>query len=285
MIEGFPASPTDDQFKAFCAAVASSGAVALFHAVGITPEAPTREAAFQGGAPVQTYVVTPDDWLDARADYSSAKAGDRYHKTLYNNLKVPVGFKKSLEERKFRITEEEVSQLWSAIYLSIALVYLLLGMLYNNFLQPLLIMISIPLAMIGVFAAFVIMDFSFDSTAYIGCILLGGIVVNNAILLIDNINRHLRRTKNIIEAVAIGAKERVRPIFMTSATTVMGMLPMIIFRKADASDIWSSLALCTVGGLTTSAILILFVLPIFYYLFYKLQNFVFKPKAEGVLAD
>jgi HAE1 family hydrophobic/amphiphilic exporter-1 len=139
-------------------------------------------------------------------------------------------------------------------------------------------MISIPLALIGVFYAFVIMDYSFDSTAYIGCILLGGIVVNNSILLIDNINRHLKQTKNIIDAITIGAKERIRPIFMTSATTVLGMMPLIILKKADSSDIWSSLALCTVGGLTTSAFLILFVLPIFYYLFYKLQKNIFNPK-------
>lgn len=212
-----------------------------------------------------------------RWDYlGSSKAGDRYHKTLFNNLEVPVGFKKSLEERKFRITEEEVGQLWSAILLSAVLIYLLLGILYENFFQPILIMISIPLALIGVFYAFVIMDYSFDSTAYIGCILLAGIVVNNSILLIDNINRHLRETKNIIESISIGAKERIRPIFMTSATTVLGMLPLIILKKADASDIWSSLALCTVGGLTTSAFFILFVLPIFYYLFYKLQGFIFK---------
>ena len=213
-----------------------------------------------------------------RWDYlGSSRAGDRYHKTLFNNLKVPVGFKKSLEERKFEITQEEVGQLWSAILLSAVLIYLLLGILYENFFQPLLIMISIPLALIGVFYAFVIMDYSFDSTAYIGCILLGGIVVNNAILLIDNINRHLKDNKNIIESITVGAKERIRPIFMTSTTTVLGMMPLIILKKADASDIWSSLALCTVGGLTTSAILILFVLPIFYYLFYKLQRFIFKP--------
>lgn len=212
-----------------------------------------------------------------RWDYlGSSRAGDRYHKTLFKNLKVPVGFKKSLEDRKFEITEEEVEQLWSAILLSVVMIYLLLGILYENFFQPLLIMISIPLALIGVFYAFVIMDYSFDSTAYIGCILLGGIVVNNAILLIDNINRHLRDTRNIIESVALGAKERIRPIFMTSTTTVLGMMPLIILKKADASDIWSSLALCTVGGLTTSAILILFVLPVFYYLFYKLQRFIFR---------
>jgi len=210
-------------------------------------------------------------------DYlGSAKAGDRFHRTLYENLQVPVGFKKSLEERRFEISEEEEGQLKWAIFLSIALIFLVLGMLYESFLQPLLIILSIPLALIGVFIAFVLWDFSFDSTGYIGVILLSGIVVNNAIILIDNINRYVRKTGKIVESIAIGTKERIRPIFMTSMTTVLGMLPMVLFRESTAtqSDIWSSLALCIVGGLTSSAILILLVLPIFYYLLFKLQNFI-----------
>jgi len=209
-------------------------------------------------------------------DYlGSNKAADRFHKTIYKNLKVPVGFTKSLEERRFRMTDEEEDQLNSAIILSLLLIYLILGILYENFLQPLLIMLSIPLALIGVFIAFVVMDYSFDSTAYIGVILLSGIVVNNAILLIDNINRHLKLTKKIIDSIVIATKERIRPIFMTTMTTVLGMLPLVIFKEngAGKSDIWSSLALCTVGGLTSSAILILLILPIFYYLFFKLQKF------------
>ncbi len=212
-----------------------------------------------------------------RWDYmGSNRAADRFHKTIYSNLQVPVGFKKSLEERKFRITEEEQKQLNFAIILSLVLIYLILGMLYEDLLQPLLIMLSIPLALIGVFIAFTLMDYAFDSTAYIGVILLGGIVVNNAILLIDNINHHLARSRRIVEAIAIATRERIRPIFMTSTTTVLGMLPMIIFKQADKNDIWSSLALCTVGGLTTSAILILFVLPVVYFLFLKLKQFVLE---------
>jgi len=210
-----------------------------------------------------------------RWDYmGSNRSGDRYHKTVFKNLELPVGFKKSLEERKFRITEEEQKQLNFAIALSLVLIYLILGMLYEDLLQPLLIMLSIPLALIGVFIAFTVMDYSFDSTAYIGVILLSGIVVNNAILLIDNINHHLARSGRVVEAIAVATKERIRPIFMTSTTTVLGMLPMIIFKQADKSDIWSSLALCTVGGLTTSAVLILFVLPVVYFLFLRLKQFV-----------
>lgn len=210
-------------------------------------------------------------------DYlGSAKAGDRFHRTLYDKLQVPVGFKKSLEERRYQISEEEEEQLNLAIILSLALILLLLGMLYESFLQPFLIILAVPLALIGVFIAFVLWDYSFDSTGYIGVILLSGIVVNNAILLIDNINRHVKQSKKIVESIAIATKERIRPIFMTSMTTVLGMLPLVLRSKAIAtqSDIWSSLALCIVGGLTTSAILILLVLPIFYYLLHRLQKFI-----------
>ncbi len=218
-----------------------------------------------------------------RWDYlGSAKSADRFHKTIYNNLKLPPGFKKSLDERRFRMTEKEEGQIFFAIGLSLFLIYLILGILYENFFQPFLIMLSIPLALIGVFIAFVVMEYSFDSTAYIGVILLFGIVVNNAILLIDNINQHMLKNNNIVQAIAIGTKERIRPIFMTTATTVLGMLPMILFKNPYSTDIWSSLALCTVGGLTTSATLILFVLPIFYYFMYKLQKFIFPGKKINV---
>jgi HAE1 family hydrophobic/amphiphilic exporter-1 len=217
-------------------------------------------------------------------DYlGSAKIAQRFHDTLYERLQVPPGFKKSLEQFRWRMTEEEEGQLWYALLLSFGLIVLLLGILYESFFQPFIIVASIPLALIGVFIAFVVMDYSFDSTAYIGIILLMGIVVNNSIILIDNINRHLRQTNKLVESIVIGTKERIRPIFMTSMTTILGMLPLVILREgtsASQSDIWSSLALCTVGGLTTSALLIPFVLPIFYYLFYKLQKFILGTRAK-----
>jgi HAE1 family hydrophobic/amphiphilic exporter-1 len=220
-------------------------------------------------------------------DYlGSAKTAQRFHDGLYEQLEVPPGFKKSLEQFTYLMTEEEKGQLWYAIFLSFGLIVLALGMLYESFFQPFLIVLAIPLALIGVFLAFVIADFSFDSTAFIGIILLMGIVVNNSIILIDNINRHLRQTNKLIESIVIGTKERIRPIFMTTMTTVLGMLPMVILRESGSSgqtDIWSSLALCTVGGLTASAILIPFVMSIFYYQFYKLQKFILKGKEDTPL--
>ena len=220
-------------------------------------------------------------WAMVQWDYlGSAKSGDRFHKTVYNNLQVPVGFSKSLDERRWRLSEEEEGQLMWAMIISAGLILLILGILYESFFQPFLIFLAVPLALIGVFIAFWKLDYSFDSAAYIGVILLMGIVVNNAILLIDNINRHVKETNRIIESIAVATKERIRPILMTTLTTVLGMLPLLLIHKGGAKgDIWTNLALCTVGGLTTSALLILLVLPIFYYQFYKFQIFLGRSKA------
>ena len=228
-------------------------------------------------------------WAMVQWDYlGSAKAGDRFHKTLYNNLQLPVGFSKSLDERRFRLSEEEEHQLWWAIWISMGLIYLILGILYEDFFQPFLVMLTIPLSLIGVFLAFWLLDFSFDASGYIGIILMMGIVVNNAILLIDNINHHIEKTSKIIESIVIGTKERIRPIIMTTLTAVLGMLPLILLRDSGSKgDIWTNLAVCTIGGLTSSTLLILFVMPICYYRFYQLHKFISSQgkKSQPPVAD
>jgi HAE1 family hydrophobic/amphiphilic exporter-1 len=135
-----------------------------------------------------------------------------------------------------------------------------------GFSHPFFILLAVPLALIGVFVAFVIADFPFDSSAYIGVILLGGIVVNNSILLVDHINLRRKQGLSLLEAVLKGARERVRPIFLTTCTTVLGMFPMVLIQVEEGRrQIWSSLALSAVGGLISSTIFILIVIPIFYF--------------------
>jgi HAE1 family hydrophobic/amphiphilic exporter-1 len=143
---------------------------------------------------------------------------------------------------------------------------MILAALYESFVTPFFVLLAVPLALIGVFVAFVVAGAPFDPTAYIGVILLAGIVVNNAILLVDHINLRRKQGLGLLEAVVRGTKDRIRPIFMTTATTVFGMLPLLLIgAEANKRQIWSSLALCTVGGLTTSTVLILIVIPVLYY--------------------
>ena len=123
-----------------------------------------------------------------------------------------------------------------------------------------------PLGLIGVFAAFTLAKYPFDPSAYIGIILLIGIVVNNAILLVDHINLKRKQGMEFREAIIVGTRERIRPIFMTTSTTVFGILPMLIIQmEKGQQQIWSTSGLTTAGGLITSTMFILIVIPIFYY--------------------
>lgn len=193
-----------------------------------------------------------------------AKAGQRFKETIFSRLDLPPGFSASLEQT-WRITEEEEKQIIFAIIFSLLIIYMILASLYESFIHPFFILMAVPLALIGVFVAFVVADYNFDSAAYIGVILLGGIVVNNSILLVDHINLRRREGLSILDAVLQGAKERVRPIFLTTSTTVLGMLPMVLFKVEEGrKHIWSSLALSTVGGLISSTLFILVAIPIFY---------------------
>ncbi|MFQ6109307.1 MAG: efflux RND transporter permease subunit [Candidatus Aminicenantales bacterium] len=193
------------------------------------------------------------------------KAAERYKKTVFSKLRLPPGFSATLEEQ-WRLTEEEKGQIKFAIIFSLVIIFMILASLYESIIQPFFIILAVPLALIGVFVAFVIADFPFDSSAYVGVILLGGIVVNNSILLVDHINLKKKQGMGIREAVLKGARERVRPIFLTTSTTVLGMLPLVLIQlEIGRQQIWSSLALSAVGGLISSTIFILIAIPIFYY--------------------
>ena len=141
-----------------------------------------------------------------------------------------------------------------------------LASLYESFIRPFFVLLAVPLALIGVFIAFVIVDIAFDSSAYIGLILLGGIAVNNSILLVDRIHLRKKQGISLLEAVLEGTKERIRPIFMTTGTTVLGMLPLVLFQAEEGRmGIWHTLALSTMGGLISSTIFILITVPMFYF--------------------
>jgi HAE1 family hydrophobic/amphiphilic exporter-1 len=195
-----------------------------------------------------------------------AKAEERYRKAVFAGLQLPAGFSATLEE-EWRMTEQEKSQIVAAIIFSLILIFMILSALYESFIHPFFIMFAVPLALIGVFVGFVLTKYPFDSSAYIGIVLLGGIVVKNAILLVDHIKLKRQQGLSLAEAVIKGTQERIRPIFMTTSTTVCGMLPLLLL-QAESSvkrQIWSTLALSTLGGLVSSTMFILIVIPIFYY--------------------
>ena len=126
-------------------------------------------------------------------------------------------------------------------------------------------MFSIPFAFSGVVVTLGVTNTPLSMTAYIGIILLVGIVVNNAIVLIDYINLLRTRGSDLRNSVVDSGRQRLRPVLITTLTTILGMLPMAI-STGDGSAAWRPLALVVVGGLTVSTIVTMVIIPVLYYI-------------------
>jgi multidrug efflux pump subunit AcrB len=193
------------------------------------------------------------------------KLGQRFVESVIQSTHLPPGYK--LEESGyFSMSDKETQQIYLVLAVSLVLVFMVTAALFESLRQPFAVLLTVPLALIGVFLIFYLTDTNFDRNAYIGVILLGGIVVNNAILLIHHINKLREQGDDLIPAIINATEDRVRPILMTTLTTVLGLLPLVIFAEEQAS-MWYTLALATIGGLLSSAPLVLFVIPSFYFSF------------------
>jgi len=149
----------------------------------------------------------------------------------------------------------------------VLLVYAVMASQYESLRDPFIIMFSIPTASIGVVGGLLLTGTSFSMQAYIGVIMLAGIVVSNAILLVDYINT-LRRRDGVPlrEAVEIGGRTRLRPVLMTSIATMLGLVPMAI-GIGDGGELQAPLARVVIGGLLASTIVTLVLVPAVYTLF------------------
>jgi HAE1 family hydrophobic/amphiphilic exporter-1 len=163
-----------------------------------------------------------------------------------------------------RNQQESGSSMGLAFMVGILFVYLIMVALYNSYIYPLVVLFSIPLAMIGALYAIGLAGKSLSFFAVLGIIMLMGLVAKNAILLVDFTNR-LREEEgySVKEALLAAGRERLRPILMTTLTMILGMLPIALSSSAGAE--WKSgLAWALVGGLTSSMMLTLIVVPIVY---------------------
>ncbi|MBI4335568.1 MAG: efflux RND transporter permease subunit, partial [Candidatus Omnitrophica bacterium] len=142
-------------------------------------------------------------------------------------------------------------------------VYMVLASLYENYTQPFIIMVAVPLAMVGITLSLWLTRTTVSMGVIVGIIMLGGIVVNNAIILIDRVNLLRLKGLNSVKAIVLSGQNRLRPILMTTTTTILGLLPMAI-ESSENAGLWSPLAITVIGGLTSSTILTLFVIPCIY---------------------
>ncbi|MBN1793932.1 MAG: efflux RND transporter permease subunit [Candidatus Omnitrophica bacterium] len=161
---------------------------------------------------------------------------------------------------------ERYKQLIFVFVITVLLVYLVLASLFESYVQPFLIMLTVPLAAIGVTIALIKTHTSITQGVMIGSIMLAGIVVNNAIVMVDHINLLRRKGYRLHRAIVVGSQDRLRPIMMTTLTTVLGLVPMAI-GKSESSSLWSPLAITVIGGLISSTCLTLFIIPGMYLLF------------------
>ena len=176
-----------------------------------------------------------------------------------------------------------------ALYVMVFLVFAVLASLFESYSQPLIIMVTVPMGAIGAILALFITHKPVTMGVFIGLIILGGIVVNNAIILVDRINHLVRKEENAflgttsngeellrresLKAVLKAGEHRLRPILMTTLTTILGLVPMALDRSESAT-LWSPLAITVIGGLTVSTILTLFIVPALYMIFEDIEKFV-----------
>jgi len=196
-----------------------------------------------------------------------ARLGDLIHENLIANTQVPPGYTIESSDTGFFIDDEERNQIWMVLAVALLLVYMVTAALFESLTQPLCVILTVPMALIGVYLIFFYTEAAFTREAYVGVIMMLGIVVNNAILLVDHVNGIRRRSGQLALADAIvqGTLERVRPILMTTTTTVLGLLPLVLFGDPAGTNIWDALALVLIGGLLSSTIFVLTITPAVYH--------------------
>lgn len=199
----------------------------------------------------------------------SSKMAGRFQNKVMDTYQLPAGYSFVKEDRKY-MEDDEYDEIYMIIGFSILLVFLVTASLFESLLHPFVVILTIPLGLIGVFFIFFFLDETFNRDAYMGAIILAGISVNNSIILINHINDLRKHGFDILKAIIIGTSQRIRPILMTTATTVIGILPLIIETEKD-KNFWYTLSITTVGGMIASTIFVLFFIPVLYALVERLK--------------
>lgn len=202
---------------------------------------------------------------------------------IMSSISLPPRYSWSMGEDYRRYREGEAGAMFSLI-LALILVYIIMASLFESFIHPLTIMFSIPFAFTGVSFSFYLLNIPLDDLTQMGLLLLSGVVVNNAIVLVDYINRLRNTGMDTGSAIIKGGCDRLRPILMTALTTILGLLPMVmplllpsLFGPLEGgAGMWAPMGLLVLTGLATSTFLTLIILPTIYSLMDSLGNLLKK---------
>jgi HAE1 family hydrophobic/amphiphilic exporter-1 len=179
-------------------------------------------------------------------------------------FELPPGYRIAMGD-EFQNMEEDQRNFASILLLALILIYIVMAALFESYLLPLSILTTVPLAFLGVYWVLFITRTSMDTVAFIGCILMVGVVVNNGIVIVDRINQLRAGDMPRFEAILQGGRDRLRPVLMTAITTILGSMPLAIGPPlGDPAAV--SLGRAMIGGLIGGTFLTLFVVPLFYAL-------------------
>lgn len=211
-------------------------------------------------------------------DRSLGSAVETANRTLRQKIEWP-GYMDFFITGQNKEWERSRSSLFLALGLSLFLVYVIMASQFESMIQPLIIMFTIPMAFAGTVLGLKTLGINLSVVVFLGMIMLAGIVVNNAIVLVDYANKLRSRGLALKEAIVQAGCVRLRPILMTTATTVLGLLPMAL-GLGDGAEIRTPMAIAVISGLLTSTFLTLLVIPTIYYLFGLAGERLFQVKEE-----
>ncbi len=223
-----------------------------------------------------TLTVTADTGPGA-----SSFMAQRAAQQAVEDLGLPAGYA-VVQSEDFFSGQQDASAAAFMLLLSLVLVYMVMASLFESFSQPFVIMLSVPFAFVGVGMVMKLAGQARSAGSDMGLILLAGLVVNNAIVLVDHINRLRRQGLGRDAAIRLGGRHRLRPILMTAMTTILGLSPMVapfflpgVFGAIEGrAAFWAPVGLVVLGGLTTSTLLTVMVIPVAYSLVDDLTRFV-----------
>ncbi len=233
-----------------------SGVIELQEIADISEVQAPVSITSEKGERVATVALTPDtDDLGAVTRDVTAKLAE---------IELPVGATATIGGVSAEQTES-FQQLGLALLAAVAIVYLVMVATFSSLIQPLILLISIPFAATGALGLLLITDTPLGVPALIGMLLLVGVVVTNAIVLIDLINQYRKQGRSIQQSIMDGSRQRLRPILMTALATIFALSPLA-FGITGGGFISQPLAIVVIGGLVSSTLLTLVIVPVLYWL-------------------
>jgi len=181
---------------------------------------------------------------------------------VLKTVKVPEAYKVLLTGEKEEM-QEAFMKLMFALVLSILLIYMIMASQFESLVQPFVVMFTVPLSLIGVLGILFITQTPISIIVFLGLIMLGGVVVNNGIVLIEYINILRENGMPLVEAAETASRIRIRPILMSAMTSIFGLIPLAL-GIGEGSELRAPMAITVIGGLTTSTFLTLLVIPVLY---------------------